>query len=311
MTTSVVILKGRFGAYLVPVLEAAVPEETFVLCGPDDAVPAGADALVTFAEGSSGIERLLTEDIRWVHALGTGVDGLPLAALADRLLTCSRGASAVPIAEWVLAVMLAFEKQLPRSWVSAPPERWSLATLGTLAGRTLGLVGLGSIGVAVARRALAFDMEVLAVRRTGAASPVAGVTVLPTLVDLVRRCDHLVIVAPGTAATERLVDRTVLAECRPGVHLVNVARGTMIDQDDLMEALDSGIVARASLDVVDPEPLPEGHPLYRHPGVRISPHISWSSPSTTDVTVQLFVDNLRRWRRGEELQGVVDTDAGY
>ena len=97
----------------------------------------------------------------------------------------------------------------------------------------------------------------------------------------------------------------------PGAHLVNIARGPLVDQDALLAALDSGRVARASLDVVDPEPLPADHPFYSHPNVRLSPHVSWSSPETTSRTVELFVENLQRWQAGEPLQGTVDVSAGY
>jgi phosphoglycerate dehydrogenase-like enzyme len=98
---------------------------------------------------------------------------------------------------------------------------------------------------------------------------------------------------------------------KSGVHLVNIARGTLVDQEALRVALEDGRVARASLDVVDPEPLPEGHWLYSHPRVRLSPHVSWSAPGTIERTIELFVDNLRRWREGRPLHGAVDPVAGY
>jgi len=128
---------------------------------------------------------------------------------------------------------------------------------------------------------------------------------------LLGRSDHVVVAAPATEATRHLLDAAALAACKPGVHLVNVARGSLVDQEALRQALDAGRVARASLDTVDPEPLPPGHWLYRHPSVRLSAHISWSSPSTLPVTVDLFADNLRRFRQGDELHGVVDPVAGY
>jgi phosphoglycerate dehydrogenase-like enzyme len=311
VTPAVVVNKGHYGGFLVPALEASAPGERFVLCSPGDAVPEEADTLVTLVEASAGLTSLLTDGIRWVHALGAGVDGFPLAEMGDRIVTCSRGASAVPIAEWVLAVMLAHEKQLPEMWLSAPPERWSSASLGTLAGRTVGIVGLGAIGTEVARRALAFDMNVLAVRRTSRPVPLAGIALAPDVADLAARVDHLVIAAPSTPDTARLVDRRVLAAARPGLHLVNISRGALLDQEALVAALDDGTVGRASLDVAEPEPLPAGHPLYEHPLVRLSAHVSWSAPTTLERTVELFVENLRRWRNHEELVGVVDHAAGY
>ncbi len=106
--------------------------------------------LLTHAKGGPNLSQVVARGVSWVHAYGTGVDGFPFAALGDRVLTCSRGASAVPIAEWVLAVMLAAEKKLPESWIHEPPAHWSVAGLGGLHGRTLGLLGLGGIGEQVA-----------------------------------------------------------------------------------------------------------------------------------------------------------------
>jgi phosphoglycerate dehydrogenase-like enzyme len=97
----------------------------------------------------------------------------------------------------------------------------------------------------------------------------------------------------------------------PGVHLVNIARGGLVDQDALRVALDSGHIGRATLDVADPEPLPEGHWLYDDPRVRLSPHISWSMPESNDLLYETFRSNLHHWLRGEPLEGVVDVDAGY
>jgi phosphoglycerate dehydrogenase-like enzyme len=271
------------------------------------------EVLLTFAWGSPNLARVAARGVRWIHTIGTGVDRFPLDAVGDRVLTCSRGASAVPIAEWTLAVMLAFEKRLPESWVSAPPESWNRPDeeLGGLEGRTLGLVGLGGIAGAVATRALAFGMDVLAVRRSGTSSPLPGVSVVPGLEELLPRADHLVLAAAATPETRHLVGREALARVRRGVHLVNVARGSLLDQDALRAALDDGRVARASLDVAEPEPLPAGHWLYEHPKVRLSPHISWSAPGAIERLFETFDENLRRWRAGEALLGTVDLTRGY
>jgi phosphoglycerate dehydrogenase-like enzyme len=243
--------------------------------------------------------------------LGTGVDRFPLEALGNCVLTCSRGGSAVPIAEWVLATMLAFEKHLPDMWIHEPVARPMPDALGTLAGKTLGLVGLGGIALAVARRALAFDMQVRACRRTDAPSPIPEVAVVRALDELVAGADHVVLAAPATGSTRHLVDAGLLRAMKRGVHLVNVARGALVDQDALRAALDAGQVGLASLDAVEPEPLPAGHWMYAHPRVRLSPHVSWSAPGALDELVDLFVANLRRWRDGDPLDGIVDPRAGY
>ncbi|MHB8463430.1 MAG: NAD(P)-dependent oxidoreductase [Acidimicrobiales bacterium] len=301
---AVVLNMGRFGTSIITALERVLPEERFVASPSDDA-----EIVATLGTGVDPLGPLLAPTVRWVHVLAAGIDGVPLDAVGDRLLTCSRGASSVAIAEFVLASMLAFEKRLPESWITSPPEQWNTASLGTLRGRTLGLIGVGAIGMEVAQRARAFEMTVVAVRRTPSAAE--GITVLPSLVELLRQSDHVVVAAPATSSTHHLLDGAAFAACKPGVHVVNVARGSLVDHDALRDALASGQVAAASLDVVDPEPLPAGHWLYSDPRVRLSPHISWSSPESVSRTIELFVDNLRRYRAGLPLHGAVQVDAGY
>ncbi len=269
------------------------------------------EVLLTQAWGSPNLREVVSRGVRWVHAYGTGVDAFPFDALGDRPLTCSRGASAIPIAEWVLAVMLAAEKDLPESWVSEPPRHWNIKGLGGLHGKTLGLIGLGGIGQAVAKRALAFGMRVLALRRSAAQSPLPDVSLVDDLRALLAAADHLVIAVPATAKTRGALNREAFAHAKPGLHLVNVARGEIVDQEALREALDDGRVALASLDVVDPEPLPKGHWLYAHPKVRLSPHISWSGPGALDRLLDPFLDNLRRYLAGQPLKGRVDPELGY
>ncbi|MEX0664232.1 MAG: NAD(P)-dependent oxidoreductase [Acidimicrobiia bacterium] len=249
--------------------------------------------------------------VRWMHLPGTGIDSWPRHLLEGRTVTCSRGVSAIPIAEFVLGGMLAFEKDFPKSWLAEPPEHWNLAQLGELAGKTLGLVGLGGIGMAVATRALAFEMKVRALRRTAKPASDPGIEVVTDLGDLLASADHLVLAAPGTGATRHLLDADAFAAMKPGVHLVNIARGSLVDQDALLAALDDDRVAMASLDTVDPEPLPAGHWMYSHPKVRLSAHVSWSSPNATARMFESFAANLRRYVDGEPLDGVIDLDEGY
>lgn len=272
------------------------------------------DVLVTIAAPSENTSQAVGLGARWIHLVGTGIDHFPHQLLSEgQTLTCTRGGSAIPISEWVLAHMLAHVKRIPEGWIHDVPDAgWRTdLEMDRLHHRTVTIVGLGGIGTAVAQRCLAFGMSVLAIRRTNRPSPVEGVQLVPDLREAVARSDHLVLAVPATSDTEHLVDAEVFGACKPGLHLVNVGRGRVVDQSALRAALDSGTVSRASLDTVDPEPLPSGHWMLSHPGVRLTPHVSWRMPGSEAVHLEVFDANLRRWLNGEPLDGVVDLDAGY
>lgn len=311
--TGIVVNMGRFTEGFLPIVRDRFPDESVV--GWPSADAGEPDVLATLAiAGESNVADALLPSIKWVHVLGAGIDGFPLDQLGDRILTCSKGATSVPIAEYVLAVMLAFEKQLPEQWITEPPEQWNVprgGALGGLAGATMALIGVGAIGTEVAKRALAFDMRVIGYRRSDSPAPVPGMEMESSLEKALGSADHIVVTAPATPATNHLIGEESLRWVKPGAHLVNIARGPLVDSDALMAAIDDGRIARASLDVAEGEPLPAGHPLYGHPGVRLTPHLSNSSHRTANRTVEIFAENLARWRTGEPLEGVVDPDIGY
>lgn len=272
------------------------------------------EVLLTTRFPSENLGAILERGVEWIHILGTGVNGFPFDLVGSRLLTCSRGASGRRIAEWCLAVMLAFEKNLPDAWIEAPPTppaRWHWADHGSLVGRTVAIVGLGSIARSLIGYLAPLSTRVRALRRTGRQSSLPEVEVVGSATELVRGADHLVVTAPATPRTHEMIDASVLAAAEPGLHLVNVSRGELIEESALRAALDDGTVAMASLDVFHEEPLPEGHWMYGHPRVRVSPHVSWSSPGAIDEAFDLFLDNVARWRRGEPLEGEVDLAEGY
>jgi len=213
------------------------------------------------------------DTLKWVQSQTTGIEIYPPALLRDRIMTCGRGLNAVPIAEFVFAAMLRIEKRLEETRAQSQID-WRRHDIGRLHGKTLGLVGYGTIGQAIARRALAFDMRVVVSRRTpwqGESSIIAA-----DIASVFAAADHLVIAAPLTPETEGMIGKTLLDGARPGLHLINISRGGLLDQDALVAALETGRVAQATLDVTTPEPLPDEHPLYAFPNVFISPHISWA-----------------------------------
>jgi phosphoglycerate dehydrogenase-like enzyme len=255
----------------------------------------------------------LAERVPWVHYTGTGLDGLDVRRLSQgRVLTNSRGVAAIPIAEWVLTMLLLHEKRVDEVLLKEPPERWPVRTpLGTLHGRRIALLGLGAIGTAVAVRALPFGASVRALRRSPQQSEVAGIELVPSFEELLKDAEHLILAAPLTDATRHIVNRESLRHAKPGLHIVNIARGDLIDQDALRVALDSGLVGGASLDAVTPEPPPAGHWLYTHPRVKLSPHLSWSWPGAAATLAEKFVENLRLRLSGRPLLNVIDPERGY
>jgi phosphoglycerate dehydrogenase-like enzyme len=273
-------------------------------------VPDGARGDVLYGGWGDHSIAAMATGVRWVQLLGTGLDGVPPEVRAAAVLTSPRGASAVAISEYVVATMGAFARGFPENWLHAPPESWYFQPARTLAGATLGLFGFGGIAQRVARLALALEMNVVALRRQYAPSPVDGVDMVRSLAELVSVADHLVLAAPATELTRYVINAESVALMRPGLHLINIARGSLVDQEALRQALDDGIIARASLDVSEPEPLPAGHWLYDHPKVFLTPHAAWVGPPQFGTSTELFCDNLDRFLAGEALLGVVGGD-GY
>lgn len=246
--------------------------------------------------------------VRMVQIASAGLDDYPTWLFDAPHVASASGTTARPIAEYALAAILSHAKRLPTITLGsgdAWPTRDQLMDrpLGTLEGRTLGLLGLGQIAQAVARLAAAFDMKMLATRASDAPSPDPNVTLVP-LAELVARADHLVIAAPIGAVTRGLLGADLLGRMKADAHIVNVARGAIIDSDALRAQLDAGRLW-VSLDVTDPEPLPAGHWLIGHPRARITPHLSWSSTETPRRVFERLAENIRRLQAGETLLGVV------
>jgi phosphoglycerate dehydrogenase-like enzyme len=245
----------------------------------------------------TGAPTRLPEDwprgLAWVQIPGAGADLYPRWLLDNHVVTTGRGINSVAIAEFALASILAQAKRFPSAWITRRDD-WRTVQMDTLDGKTLGLLGFGSVAREVAQRAAPFGMRILVHRRSSSGAMPDGVTRAASLIHLLREADHLVLAAPHTPATRHIINGDAIARMKPGVHLVNVARGGLVDQDALLAGLETGQVGAASLDVAEPEPLPAGHPLYTHPRVRLSPHVAWNSPDTLDRLVDKFNLNLAR-----------------
>lgn len=249
--------------------------------------------------------------LRWVFSCSAGVDWYPEWMLDGPVVSCARGTASEEIADYVIAAIYAQAKNLPGAAVHAA-EDWRYSPLGRVVDSTIGVIGLGAIGTAVARRAAALGARVLAVRRSRQGLVgVIGVEMRDTVADVVAEADHIVIAVPATPQTRHLFDAAQFARVKPGAHLINVARGSVVDQDALIAALDSGQVSFATLDVTDPEPLPAGHALYTHPQVLLTPHISSNYTVARTKLIEKIMAELSRFAEGERLADVVDRARGY
>ncbi len=272
--------------------------------------------LFRWGVGQETLDHLIATipDLRWIHTISAGVDHLlsPTLRESDVVLTNASGVFDIPIAETVLAYMLAVVKRLPEFLDQQKDHRWKTLDLRELHGLTLGIVGLGSIGSQVARLCRPFGMRILGLRRNPRPSPVAD-EVLPhtRLHDLLGRSDFVLISIPLTDETRGLIGREELAAIKPDGWLINIARGQIVDQEALIEALREGSIGGACLDALAQEPLPEDSPLWDFPNVIITPHNSWSSPHIQEREIELFLENLRRYVAGEPLLNVVDKEIGY
>lgn len=249
--------------------------------------------------------------LRWVCSASAGIDFYPSWLLDAPLVTCGRGTASEEIADYVIAAIYLRAKDLAGAAIRSAAD-WRFVPLGRFAGSTVGVVGLGAIGQAVAQRAVALGARVVAVRRgsAGAVTP-DGVELLDSVAAVVGQADHIVVSVPATPQTRHLFDRALLEKVKPGAHLINVARGSIVDQDALIAALGAGRLAFATLDVTDPEPLPDGHPLYLHPQVRLTPHISSNYQAVRHRLLEKLSRDLTRFAQGEQPSDVVDPERGY
>jgi phosphoglycerate dehydrogenase-like enzyme len=258
----------------------------------------------------------IAPSLRWVQAIGAGTDHFRGAGLGPGVaVTNATGVAAVPIAEFVIGRLLAVWKHFDELADRQHRHVWEPAYGRLVSGLTLGLVGLGGIGTAVAERARALGMRVLAVRRrhvAGDASPVADEVFGPEgLREVLSRSDAVVVCAPATPETQDLFDAAAFAAMRPGAVFCNVARGSLVDEGALLDALRRGHLGAAVLDVTREEPLPADSPLWDAPNLLLSPHSSASLDRYVESLFDLFVENLGRYLRGEPLGNVVELPPGF
>ena len=247
--------------------------------------------------------------LKWLHVFNVGVDHPIYAEMLARgvRLTTSAGSTAVPIAHTAIMGLLALARGFPRWLANQRLRKWDPVRIGELPrdlrGQTAVVLGLGKIGIEIARLARELGMKVIGVRRgpRAAADPVDELAHPAALPELLARCDWLIIACPLTPETRALLDAPMIARLPRGARIINVARGEIVVERDLVDALESGQVAGAYLDVFETEPLPPDSPLWSLPNVLVTPHNSAAAAGNDERVLELFLDNLACWHRGAPL----------
>jgi len=328
------ILSARYRQQDLELIRAAAPGARIVTLSREGLTDEPVDDVEVLLRGwlsSDAFDRLLARAPRlgWVHSASAGVERALTPAAAERglVITNARGVFSRPIAEYVLMMILAVSRRLPGLLELQRERTWQPLEGVELRDVTVGIVGLGSIGRAVGALATAFGCRVIAVRRRSEAGAEAAATDEESrsfgevmlervggpegLPQLLADSDFVVLATPLTPETQNMIDAEALAVMKPGAWLINIARGGLVDERALLNALRDGAIGGAVLDTFRDEPLPPSSPFYDLPNVIVTPHTSWSSGRVLDRSVELFCDNLRRYAAGEPLLNVVDPTAGY
>lgn len=301
-----------------------LPPETSIAVGATTQAfeRAAAQATVIFSWSLSG--KLLRDvfgmspRVRWVHTRAAGLDNLLFGDLVAHpaILTNGRGVFSQSLGEFVLGAILYFAKDFRRMIRSQSQARWEPFEVEQISGETVGIVGYGDIGRAVAARVRSMGMRVLGMTRRGPLlynmDPLINQIFSPgDRAAMISQCDYVVVAAPLTPETRSLIGEAEFEVMKPGAVVINVGRGPVINEAALLRALSENRIKGAALDVFDSEPLPPGHPFYRLENVLLSPHCADHTADWLDAAMRFFLDNFERYRKREPLLNVVDKELGY
>ena len=300
-------------------IQSAAPDMPLLVSREHAEILAQADDIQIVAGHFSPALLAQLPHLRWAQQWGAGVDWLQRhSGLAERdfILTNASGVHAVPISEHIMATLLMFARGLNHAARAQARRRWwrpERQAVFELEGKTMLLIGIGAIGSRTARLALAHGMRVEAVRRDASVAT-AGValTVGPDqLNECLPHADVVVLTIPLTNATRHMIAAEQLRRMRPTAYLINIGRGGTVDEQALIQALSTGQIAGAALDVFAEEPLPESSPLWEMDNVIITGHYAGNNPHYNQRALEIFIDNLGRYQRGEAMRNLVDKQAGY
>lgn len=297
---------------------AGVPH---AFAGSQDAVNATAAnaEVILHWEGSRDLLRsafLANSGVRWVHSRSAGLDRILFAELVESAvpLTNGSGVFSPSLGEFALAVILYFAKDIRRLLRNQEAGRWEQFDVEEIAGQTVGIVGYGDIGRAVASRVRAMGMKVLALKRHAPASsdPMIARFYKPDeLLAMLAECDFVVVAAPLTPETHHMIGDAAFAAMKPNAVVINIGRGPVIDQAAMVRALSQSRIRGAGLDVFEQEPIPSGDPIYRLENVLVSPHCADHTPDWLDQAMGFFLEQYERFANGQPLANVVEKHLGY
>jgi phosphoglycerate dehydrogenase-like enzyme len=309
MTLPKVLVSNVFEPEHFELLRTRFPDIEFVKLPKDGTVPehaADAEIILRCAMSKPELSRAMqtAPAVKWVHTSTAGFDWALVPEVVERevLVTRSAAAKAVPIAEYVLAFIFSIAKRFPALARAQWAHEWTRPDTGEVRGATVGVVGAGAIGCEVARLCHHMDMRVIGTKRSPEPLPYfEQVLAADELPAVLREADYVVISCPLTPETRGLVGAAELRMMRPDAYLINVARGGLVVEADLVRALQENWIAGACLDVFDEEPLPPESPLWDLENLVLTPHASWGTPHSLDYVLDEFVDNLERFLEGKPL----------
>jgi phosphoglycerate dehydrogenase-like enzyme len=323
MDQETILVIGRLRTKLLDRLTESTSDAHVVVGGEPEAFAAVADEATVVLSWGATRDQLrqivhMCPNLRWIHVMSAGLDTVLSAELEESpaVLTNGRGVFSLSLGEWAIGAILYFAKDFRRLIRSQAEGRWDPFDVVEISGQTVGIVGYGDIGRAVAARAGALGMRVLGLNRRGPLPDHPDVLAQEIFaprdrIRMIEQCDYLVVTAPLTPHTRGLIGEVELAAMKPDSVVINIGRGPVIQEEALLRALSEKRIKGAALDVFDTEPLPDGHPFYSLENVLLSPHSADHTTVWLTNAMEFFLENLQRFRKGESLVNVIEKGRGY
>jgi phosphoglycerate dehydrogenase-like enzyme len=321
--TTILLLRGGKEEPPLALLDGLRQTENIVVGDSPDAFRAAAPEAEVIFNWSGGLPLfrdvfLMCPKLRWIHSRSAGLERSLFSELVakDIPLTNGSGVFSPSLGEFTLAAILYFAKDFRRMIRNQMSGTWSQFDVEMVSGKTLGIVGYGDIGRAIAARCRAVEMKILALKRNLPANPKSDPLVDhyfggDRLTEMIALCDYVAVAAPLTPETRGMVGDPEFAAMKKSAVVINVGRGPVIDEKAMIAALSEGRIKGAALDVFDEEPLPKGHPFYKMENVLLSPHCADHTAEWLDDAMRFFVAQFERYSKGEPLLNVVDKKRGY